>query len=73
MRGLVRAYNVSERVEMFWVVLGVVMLGSTLDVGGLAPDFSMPDTDGNMISLSQLAEKGPVVLAFFPKALPGAK
>jgi peroxiredoxin Q/BCP len=53
---------------MLLSLLGVMMFGSALEVGGLAPDFSMPDTDGQSISLSHLVKKGPVVLVFFPKA-----
>lgn len=38
------------------------------NVGDVAPDFSAPDTDGRMRTLSDLRHAGPVVLAFFPKA-----
>ncbi len=37
-------------------------------VGGLAPDFTVKDTEGTELTLSKLVERGPVVLAFFPKA-----
>ena len=38
-----------------------------LAVGSKAPDFTLPDQDGNVVSLSELkGEK--VVLWFFPKA-----
>ena len=39
-----------------------------LEVGSTAPDFSATDIDGEELSLSSLVEKGPVILAFFPKA-----
>jgi peroxiredoxin Q/BCP len=38
-----------------------------LEVGTKAPDFTLPDQDGNDVSLSDYAEKK-VVLWFFPKA-----
>jgi peroxiredoxin Q/BCP len=40
----------------------------TLKVGDKAPDFTLPGTDGKPVTLSKLLEKGPVLLAFFPKA-----
>lgn len=46
-----------------------MLLGATaLKVGDKAPDFTLPDTDGTPVSLSRLLEKGPVILAFYPKA-----
>ncbi len=46
-----------------------MLLGSTaLKVGDRAPDFTLPDTDGKPVTLSKLLEKGPVILAFYPKA-----
>jgi peroxiredoxin Q/BCP len=37
-------------------------------VGDRAPDFTLPDTEGAPVTLSRLLEKGPVILAFYPKA-----
>ena len=37
-------------------------------VGDVAPDFTAKDTDGTALTLSALVERGPVVLAFYPKA-----
>ncbi len=37
-------------------------------VGDVAPDFTVKDVDGVELSLSSLVQRGPVVLAFFPKA-----
>jgi peroxiredoxin len=40
-------------------------------VGDLAPDFTVKDLDGVELKLSSLVDgpgRGPVVLAFFPKA-----
>jgi peroxiredoxin Q/BCP len=46
-----------------------VLLGATsLEVGDKAPDFTLPDTEGNTVSLSALLRNGPVILAFYPKA-----
>ncbi len=46
-----------------------MLLGATsLKVGDKAPDFTLPDQDGNPVSLSKALESGPVILAFFPKA-----
>lgn len=46
-----------------------MLLGATsLKVGDVAPDFTLPDQDGNPVSLSAALKRGPVILAFFPKA-----
>lgn len=37
-------------------------------VGEQAPDFEAVDTDGETHRLSEMIERGPVVLAFFVKA-----
>ena len=36
-----------------------------LKVGEPAPDFLLPDADGNLVSSARLREKGPLVLSFF--------
>jgi cytochrome oxidase Cu insertion factor (SCO1/SenC/PrrC family) len=36
-----------------------------------APDFSLEDTDGKRVALHDLLARGPVILAFFPKAFTG--
>lgn len=38
-----------------------------LKVGDKAPDFTLPDQDGQPFSLAQQRERGPVVLFFYPK------
>ncbi|MFN2289060.1 MAG: thioredoxin-dependent thiol peroxidase [Chromatocurvus sp.] len=38
-------------------------------VGNLAPAFSLPDQDGNKVSLKQFRDKQNVVLYFYPKAM----
>jgi peroxiredoxin Q/BCP len=39
----------------------------TLTVGDRAPDFTLPSSGGNSVTLSSLLAKGPVVLFFYPK------
>lgn len=38
-----------------------------MDIGDKAPDFTLPDEQGNKVALRDLRGK-PVVLFFFPKA-----
>jgi thioredoxin-dependent peroxiredoxin len=38
-----------------------------MDIGDQAPDFTLPDEQGNKVALRDLRGK-PVVLFFFPKA-----
>jgi peroxiredoxin Q/BCP len=47
-----------------------MLLGASgvLKVGDVAPDFTLPDTEGNPVTLSKLLAKGPVIVFFFPKA-----
>lgn len=42
--------------------------GASPDVGDVAPDFTLPSTDGSEVTLSSYAGEKNVVLAFFPKA-----
>jgi peroxiredoxin Q/BCP len=49
-------------------LLAVSLGASSLKVGDRAPDFTLPDTEQREVTLSKLLEKGPVILAFFPKA-----
>jgi len=48
--------------------LALLLGAAPLKVGDRAPDFTLPDTQGQQVSLSGLLKSGPVVLAFFPKA-----
>ena len=51
------------------IALLAMLLGSApLKVGQKAPAFTLPDTDGKPVSLEALLDRGPVILAFFPKA-----
>lgn len=44
------------------------VLAAQPTIGSVAPDFTVKDVDGVELTLSSLVERGPVVLAFFPKA-----
>jgi hypothetical protein len=46
-------------------VLGVVGVATALEVGEKAPDFTLPGTTGEKISLSQFQGKQHVLLEFF--------
>jgi len=41
-----------------------------LIAGKIAPDFTLPTTDGKIVSLQELLQRGPVVLAFFKVSCP---
>lgn len=43
----------------------------TIKEGSTAPDFELPDENGNPIRLSERLKDGPVVLFFYPGALTG--
>ena len=44
---------------------------TNLKVGDMAPDFTLPATTGDKVTLSSFRGKAPVVLAFFPAAFTG--
>lgn len=44
---------------------------TNLKVGDMAPDFTLPATTGEKVTLSSFRGKAPVVLAFFPAAFTG--
>jgi len=44
---------------------------TTLKVGDMAPDFTLPDTDNKPVKLSDFRGKKTVVLAFFVAAFTG--
>jgi len=44
------------------------LVAASPNVGEIAPDFSAQDTEGNELHLEELVAKGPVIVAFFPKA-----
>ena len=37
----------------------------TMKIGDRAPDFSLPNTNGEMVKLSDLLARGPVVVTFY--------
>ena len=49
-------------------LLAMILGAAPLKVGDRAPEFTLPDTEGNPVTLSKLLSGGPVILAFFPKA-----
>jgi peroxiredoxin Q/BCP len=53
-----------------WIgtVIAMLLGSAALKVGDRAPDFTLPDTDGKPVALSQLLAGGPVILAFYVKA-----
>lgn len=42
-----------------------------LEVGAIAPDFTLSDQHGEELTLSELVEEGPIALVFFPLAFSG--
>jgi peroxiredoxin len=44
---------------------------TTLKIGDMAPDFSLPSSTGKPVTLSEFRGKKAVVLAFFPAAFTG--
>ncbi len=49
-------------------ILAMLLGSAAAKVGDKAPDFTLPDTAGNPVTLSKLLQAGPVILAFYPKA-----
>jgi thioredoxin-dependent peroxiredoxin len=45
------------------------MTDDRLAPGDLAPDFTLADADGNLVSLSALRSAGPVIIYFYPAAM----
>jgi len=43
----------------------------SLTVGDTAPEFTLPDTEGNQVTLSSLRSNGPVTIVFIPFAFSG--
>ena len=50
---------------------GMAPLPTNLKVGDVAPNFTLPSTAGDKVTLSSFRGKQPVVLAFFPAAFTG--
>lgn len=49
-------------------LLALLLGASPLKVGEKAPDFTLPDSEGEPVTLSKLLASGPVILAFYVKA-----
>jgi peroxiredoxin Q/BCP len=49
-------------------ILGLAPQDRALQPGDVAPDFSLPGSDGKTYSLADFRGQRPVVLAWFPKA-----
>jgi thioredoxin-dependent peroxiredoxin len=52
-------------------LLSSLLLAGTPNLGEVAPDFTVFDTDGVQHRLSRMVEQGPVILVFFFKAFTG--
>lgn len=48
--------------------MGIKLISTPLKDGDKAPDFTLPDQDGNPVRLYDLLQNGPVVVFFYPKA-----
>jgi cytochrome oxidase Cu insertion factor (SCO1/SenC/PrrC family) len=72
-----RGGNVHLRAKMGAALLAVALAApiavqaAELKVGGKAPDFTLPDQNGNKVTLSSFAGKKNVVLAFYILAFTG--
>lgn len=53
------------------MLMSFMILAATPQVGEVAPDFTVKDVDGKELELGKLVERGPVVVAFYPKAFTG--
>lgn len=49
-------------------MLSGLLSGDVPKPGDVAPDFTVTDTEGRSWTLSEMVQRGPAVLAFFPKA-----
>jgi len=49
-------------------LLALLLGTAPLKVGDRAPDFTLLDTEGKQVRLSNLLASGPVILAFYIKA-----
>lgn len=47
------------------IALGLGEIASALEIGDKAPDFTLPSTTGEKISLSQFRGKKPVLVEFY--------
>jgi peroxiredoxin Q/BCP len=75
--GLLKSRRVATRAVLaLWLALvawpgGHVVAAKELKQGDLAPDFSLPGSDGKTHQLSAYRDRQVVVIAWFPKAFTG--
>ncbi len=50
------------------ILAALLGAAATVKVGDRAPDFTLTSSEGKPVTLSALLARGPVILAFFPKA-----
>ena len=70
--------EVARAPERGWLLAAVGLSAQTilpphtpLKIGDMAPDFTLPSTDGGSVHLADFRGKNSVVLAFFPAAFTG--
>ena len=49
-------------------ILTAIFAGAIPKAGDVAPEFTAVDSDGKSHQLSEMLKRGPVIVAFFPKA-----
>jgi len=54
-----------EAFELALQEIEAAMANPGLETGEIAPDFTLPDVNGQPVQLSELLKKGPVVLIFY--------
>jgi len=60
-----------NRLPLLCAAALISLSATALEEGEMAPDWTLPASDGNTYSLSQYTGEKPVVIAFFPKAFTG--
>ena len=63
-----RRLGILAALALLSVGCGASPAAKVRDARQQAPDFTLPDTEGNQVALHDLLKRGPVILAFFPKA-----
>ena len=64
-RARVPAESLAVMDEMTVALAASGIANSSLGVGAKVPEFTLPNADGTMVSLSSLLAKGPMVIAFY--------
>ena len=66
--------KIASRLNRLLLLCAAALIGLSavaLEEGEMAPDWTLPASDGNSYSLSQFIGEKPVVISFFPKAFTG--